>query len=342
MMTGYASLLNVEAQPHWTIFLTDFALRPTERRRIQRQLRAVDTRLRFVRVNRGLNDVIRQMSAGGIDPHRDYVSLQTIISRDSHLALVEELFDRLPRRDMARVDVPTVASGFQPARASRLLSIVMRSDFAEQEEVARRFFNLLAEHDPYEVVVRTRGGELRIRDSRGWFELAGKLRPDEMRSLPGGEVAHSGGGDIEGDFVVDGAILPVAQHRRFAGEALRLMRLSRQLRRYPFRLHVRGGKVVGVTGKGRPPGTIARLLESNERYCHVNEVGIAFNRASARFIHAWPSASNEVRPGVHVGIGGAANPDDEDPQRSRLIHLDCMAANCEVFVNGRPFLRASS
>jgi hypothetical protein len=341
-MTGYASLLNVEAQPHWTFFLTDFALKPTERRRIQRQVEAVDTRLRFVRVDRGLAHVERQMRAVGIDPDRDYVSLQAIISRDPNLPLLEELFERLPRRDLARVDVPTVACGFQPARASSLLNIVMRSDFAEQEKVARRFFNLLEEHDPYVVVVKTRGGELQIRDSRPWFELAGPLRRDEIRALPGGEVAHSGGGDIEGDFVVDGAILPVAQHPRFAKESLRLMRLSREVGRHPFRLQVRAGKVVDVSGKGQMPRVIAGLFETNERYRDVNEIGIAFNRASTRFIHAWPSAANEVRPGVHVGIGGAANPDDDDPLRSCLIHLDCMAANCEVFVNGRPFLRTSS
>ena len=86
------------------------------------------------------------------------------------------------------------------------------------------------------------------------------------------------------------------------------------------------------------PAAIARLFESNERYRHVNEVGISFNGASTRYIHTWPAASNEVRPGVHLGLGGAANPNE----RTSLIHLDCMAANCAVLVNGHPFLSASS
>ena len=339
-MTGYASLLNVEAQPHWTIFLTDYALEPVELRRIKHQLNAIDTRLLFLRIDRGVANALRQMRAASVDLRKDYVSLQTIVLRNGNLKFVKQLFDRFARGDLARVDTPAVASRMRKACISRLLKVVMSSDYAQQGQIARRFFNLLSRSVPYEVVVKTRGGRLEIRDRRPWFELAGRLRPNDMRSIPDGEVTYSGNGDtrIEGEFVVDGAILPIAQDARFAAAAMRLMRLSHEVSRHPFRIRVRGGKVVDVTGDGRIPHAVSRLFETNERYRHVNEVGISFNGASTRYIHTWPAASNEVRPGVHLGLGGAANPNE----RTSLIHLDCMAANCAVLVNGHPFLSASS
>ena len=339
-MIGYASLLNIDAQPHWTIFLTDFSLEPEELRRIGRQLQRVETRPLFIRIDQGLAAALQKMRAADVDIHRDYVSLQAVVLREDNLKLVRRLFDRLTRRDLARVEVPSVASRQRRRCAMTLLTIVMRSDYAQQEDVASRFFRLLEDRDPYQVVVTTPGGTLEIRDTRPWFELAGRLRPNETRLIPDGEVSYSGDGDtrVEGEFVVDGAILPIAQGPRFAAESLRLMRWSREVSRHPFRLRVRGGKVVDISGNGRLPSAIARLFEASERYRHVNEVGIAFNRASTRFIHTWPAASNEVRPGVHLGLGGAANPDAQ----TSLIHLDCIAANCAVFVNGHPFLNAGS
>jgi hypothetical protein len=336
-MTGYASLLNIEAQPHWTIFLTDFPLPSRDVRRMRRQLATLDTRVLFLRVDRGLQPIVRRMRAAGVDFKNDYVSLHAIVSRDTKLAVPEELADRLRQKDFAKVDVPRVACGFRPSRASHLLDIVMRSDHIEQRDIARRFFDLLGRRDPYEVRIETRGGkQLTIRDNRAWFDLAGPLRRGEIRSLPSGEVAHSGGGNIDGEFVVDGAIYAVAQDSRFAAESLRLMRLSHEIGRHPFRLRVRQGEIFDVTGDGRMPLALARLFEKNDRYRRINEVGISFNGASSRFIHTWPAASNEVRPGVHLAIGGAANPDDA----TAMVHLDCMAANCAVIVNGRPFLYA--
>src|SRR5438132_5940906 len=107
-MTGYASLLNIEAQPHWTIFLTDYALEPVELRRINRQLNAVDTRLLFLRIDRGVANALQQMRAASVDLRKDYVSLQTIVLRNGNLKFVKQLFDRFARGDLARVDTTEV------------------------------------------------------------------------------------------------------------------------------------------------------------------------------------------------------------------------------------------
>lgn len=342
---GYPALLNVEAQPHWTVFLTDFALPSADVRRVQRQLATVHTRLLFIRIHGGLERVMREIRSAGADPNADYISLQAIVSRHENLTLLQGLFDRIPQRDLARVDVPVLECGFRPSYATQSLNVVMGADYLQQDRIADRFFEDLAKRKPYEVMVHTRGGTLQMRDSRPWFMLAGRLRADEIRSLPDGEVAYSAEAveaEVEGEFVVDGAILPIAQHPRFAEEARRLLRLSRDVSQRPLCLQIRRGRVVGLTGRGIAPQILAKLFASNERYRRVNEIGISFNGASTKFIHQWPAASNEVRPGVHIGIGGAANPDDADPQRSPLVHIDCIAANCAVFVNGEPFLRASS
>jgi hypothetical protein len=277
------------------------------------------------------------MRDAGIDVVRDHVSLQVVVLRHSLLARTLQVFDRLRRKDLARIEVPAVDRRIRRACACRLLQTVMRSDYVQQEQIAARFFSLLAIRDPYEVVIETRQATLRVRDRRKWFQLAGRLRPNQKRLLPDGEVAFSGRNEVEGDFIVDGALLPIPQHLRFAGDALRLMRLSRELARRPVRFTIRRGEIVDVSGDGRLPRVLWQLFQSNERYRQINEVGIAFNSASTRFIHSWPAASNEVRPGVHLGLGGGPNPN----ARTSLVHLDCIAANCQVFVNGHPFLRAT-
>lgn len=343
---GYPALLNLETQPHWTIFLTDFALPLSVAHRLRRQLKTAPTAVLFIRINAGgVKQVMQQMRSAGIDVHHDYISLQGVVSRQENLALLDGLFERLPHRDLVRVDVPALECGFRPSFATHSLDVVMRADYVEQDQISDRFFRLLARCKPYEVTVETPGAKLQIRDSRPWFALAGRLRPGEARTLPDGEVAYSADEireEVEGKFVVDGAVLPIAQHPRFAEESLRLLPMSREVSKHPLCLEIRRGKVVGATGKGRAPKVISSFFERNERYRQVTEVGISFNRASTKFIHDWPAASNEVRPGVHLGIGGAANPDDDDPQRSPIVHIDCIAANCKVLVNGQPFLRASS
>ena len=338
---GYPGLLNLEAQPHWTVFLTDFPLPPAAVRSVRRQLDEAATRLLSIRIDRGVEYAIQQIRAAGANLRNDYFSLHGIVAKDEHSVLLRELNDFLRRRDFARIDLPTRESGFRPSFATHLLGVVMRANYLEQDRISGLFFDLLALRSPYHVTIRTSRARLDVDDTRGWFSLAGRLRRNEIRSLPDGEVAYSSN-RVDGQFVVDGAILPIPQRPRFADEARRLMPLSREVSRHPIRLEIRRGEVTGVTGRGTAPKILSKLFEKNERYRQVNEVGISFNRAVTRFIHSWPAASNEVRPGVHVGIGGAANPDDDDPKRSALVHIDCIAANCEVWVNGKPFLRASA
>lgn len=342
---GYAALLNLQAQPHCTVFLCDFALPVAELRRIRHQFQGIASRSLFIRVDRGIKHALQRLQAAGIDWRKDYLSLQGIVCRQKNLGLVYRLFEQFPRGDFARIDVPLVECGFRRSYASQSLRVIMQADYVEQRRISVRFRNMLAAASPYRVVIETSGAKLQIHDDAPWFELSGQLRDRWIRTLPDGEVAYSPGPlapNVDGEFVVDGAVLPIAQGPQFGREARHLLALSREAARKPFRLHIRAGKVADVSGNRRASKLLTDHFEQNERYRNLNEVGISFNGAVRRFIHSWPAASNEVRPGVHLGIGGAANPEADDPQRSPMVHIDCIAANCRVSVNGRPFLRASS
>jgi len=146
---------------------------------------------------------------------------------------------------------------------------------------------------------------------------------------------------VSGEFVVDGALLPFPEQPDSAGDALRVQEANSGLRDHPCRLKICNGSVVDVTGDGDAPAILSSLFEQDPRYRDVTEVGIGFNRECHTFVHDWPAASNEARPGVHVGLGGDPSPDDGMKAGAPLVHIDCVAGNCEVFVNGKPFLRAS-
>lgn len=340
---GYAGLLNLEAQPHHTVVLSDYPLPQADVLRLRRHLSKAATRLLFGRIDRGVPAVWRDLKNNGVDIRRDYVSLQGIVSRHENVFRIHDLLNRLSRGDVARLDLPLAEAGFRPSHATHLLRVVMQADYAEQDSIADSFFALLDQKRPYEVTAHTRdAATLRITDDTGWFGLAGRLRAGEFRTLPAGEVTYPGS-RIDGAFVVDGAILASPEHPDAAGEALRLGRMSSELRDHPLRLAITAGRVTGVSGRGKLATAISRLIEGDPRYGFVTEVGISFNRACTKFIHRWGAASNEGRPGVHIAIGG--DPDHRDGQAMRgdaLVHLDLMAANCHVFVNGSPFLRASS
>jgi leucyl aminopeptidase (aminopeptidase T) len=215
----------------------------------------------------------------------------------------------------------------------------MRSDYEEQERIADRFFALLSTRKPYRVSVKTESGNLVVEDRRPWFDFAGRLREGELRFLPAGEVSYAGD-RADGEFIVDGAILPFPEHPDLAEKARAIGRLSRTVELDPLVLEIRKGLIVNASGNVRAREAISRLFDEDNRYRQVVEVGISFNSASRKFIHQWPAASNEVHPGVHLGLGG-------DPSRSNkrgpaLIHIDLIAANCQVLVNGQRFLQASS
>jgi hypothetical protein len=339
---GYRGLLNLRAQPHCTVFLSDFALSSQTVRHLQGQLEAAPTRLLFVRTDYGLEHVMGELRAAGVDPSRDYLSLQGVVVRQESVLLLNELFESLPRRDLSRVELPLRECGFRRAFATRLMQVVSSANYAEQDWISDHFFQMLALRKPYRVTVITPEGKLEIRDSEPWFNIAGQLREDETRIIPGGEVSYTGDA-VEGTFVVDGAILPLPEHPAVAHEARLLGPISRKLKDQPLCIRIRSGRVVQVSGEGSAPKILSKLFETDDRYRRVTEVGISFNRACDAFIHNWPAASNEARPGVHLGIGGDPTRNDGAPARGRpLVHIDCMAANCQVFVNGRRFLRASS
>lgn len=334
---GYRGLLNVEEQPHRTVFLSDFPLPPSEIRRVKRALRGVPTTPTFLVVQR--DDALRRLLAHGVAFDREYVSLHSMISREENLGIPDKLFRACRRGDLAMFEVPLRNERFHSSFADDVLTVVLKADYGEQERIATRFFTLLAARVPYEVTIRTSGGIVTIADRRAWFDLAGKLRDREKRILPGGEVAYTGD-RIDGSFVADGAILATPQAVPAASDAIRLGRCSVGLARNPLRIEIRCGRVVAASG-GTAAAELKRLFALDARYRNVTEVGISFNRACRTFVHDRPFAANEGRPGVHLALGG--DPDEaERGEGTPLVHADFMAANCAVSVNDHPFLRASS
>jgi hypothetical protein len=324
-------------QPHWTVFLTDFTLPAPAVRKIARHLSTLETRPLFVRVDRSENGLSRHLRSAGVNLQRHYVSLHSIVAQQSNRRRVHRMFAELPHSDLARLEIPWQECGFKPAFASYLLDIVMRGDYAEQDQISDRFYDLLSLRKPYRVTVETKAGRLEVTDTEVWFDFAGQLREGEGRFLPGGEVAYNGRG-IDGEFLVDGAILPAAQWPAAAGEAEQLQVVSGFLRKYPITFRIRKGRVVAAEGDRRTAGIFSRFFDRDDRYRDVTEVGISFNRACDAFVHDWAAVSNETRPGVHIGIGGGGSARNSGV----LVHIDCITANCRVFVNSHPFLSASS
>jgi len=335
---GLLGLLNFGPERHWTVFVSDFALAQSDLRRVRRHVANAPTRLLFARVDA----LQRQLQTAGVDLERDYVSLQVIVSNFESIGRVRELFTALPHADMARLDLPFAGTRFRRSFATHALQVVMDADYSEQDRISDRFFHHLEKKVPYRVVVRTRhGGELVISDDVPWFHLAGRMEEGESRALPGGEVAYTGD-RIDGDFTVDGALLPSPEEPAAGGTAARLAALSKHLDRTPLRLIIRDGRMVRFEGDPKVAEPLTALFTGDERYGQVTEVGISFNRACRRFIHEWPAASNEGRPGVHVAIG--ADPDRRHGtpmRRAPLVHIDLMAATSAVWVNDTRFLQTS-
>jgi hypothetical protein len=87
---------------------------------------------------------------------------------------------------------------------------------------------------------------------------------------------------------------------------------------------------------------VFRELLKDHRYREVTEVGISFNRA-CDFTYAWAAPSNEGRPGVHIALGGDADPDHSAASRlAGMVHVDLMAATTKVEVNRRVFMTTTS
>jgi hypothetical protein len=336
---GFRGLLNLREDRHATVFLADFDLPDTDVAGIRADLDGAHTRPLFVRLGDRARPLDAALAEAGIDPARDYVSVQALTCTEAGLVAANELFDSIARGDFARVELPPRELGFRPEQATLLLGVVMRADYGEQERIAGLFFGLLGRRTPYDVIVRTPGAELTVRDTAPWFDLAGRLQPGERRILPGGEAAYVGAA-VEGTFTIDGAILAVPQRPHAAGMAARLLPLGAQLAASPVTLRVRSGRVEQVMGAGPGAGLLAHLLD-DEAYRDVTEVGVSFNHACGRYEHGWAAACNEGRPGVHVGLGGDPDPESDKASARALVHVDLMAATTEVTVNGQLFMKTA-
>ncbi|GAC1415646.1 MAG: hypothetical protein NVSMB53_14310 [Gemmatimonadaceae bacterium] len=337
-MAGYADFLNLDQQPHHTVFLVDFDLAADDQALLTHALSSRTTP-HVVRLDRGFQRASEQLREEGVEADY-YVSFHSIMSRYDSLAVENELFASFARHDLARLTLPY--GHMQGDRVSQMIRVMVKADYAEQRRIAARFFQILSRRVPYQVSVHTGAdAAMAIDDEAGWFDLSGPLHADAVRQLPGGEVAYVGD-CTSGIFVADGAILATPESDSVSPMAESIARFSGELPRTPVRLEITSGRVVSVSGGGPAGAFLEDLFRENERYRTVTEVGIAFNGACREFIHDWAAPSNEARPGVHVGIGGDPDRREATPQLDPIVHIDFMAANCEVFVNGVPFLRASS
>jgi leucyl aminopeptidase (aminopeptidase T) len=333
---GFPGLLHLEAERHWTVFVSDFELARSDIERIQRQIATVRTQPLFAHIA----SLRRQLKAARVDLKHDYVSLQVLVHRFTSLYRLRKVFAALPHADMAQIDLPLAGTRFKRSFATHALEVVMSADYGEQDRISDQFFENLEAKLPYRVVIRTSDrSELVICDRTPWFHLAGRMTPGESRALPGGEVAYPGE-QIHGTFTAGGALLASPEEAEAGRAAARLRPLSRLISRYPLHVHIQHGRVVRFEGNPKVVAPLERLLSRDERYAQVTEVGISFNRACHRFVHEWPAASNEGRPGVHIGIGG--DPDRRQTwtdRRPPLVHIDLMSASSLVWVNDIPFLK---
>jgi hypothetical protein len=338
--SGYRDLFNLDAPQHCTVFLTDFLLPSPDVLRIRANLAGAPTRIFFLTTDSGPEYLRSVLTAARVDLCADYVSVQAMTSTEQGLQVANSFFTGLAEGDFARLELPWRELGFLPSHASYLLDVVMRGHYQEQDAICDQFFSLLSLHLPYEVVVETLAGTLTIQDTRPWFQLAGRLQPTEQRILPGGEVTYVGS-NINGAITLDGAVLATPQRPPAWPLAARLGPISATMASDPITLQITAGRVTGVASCGNSSRLLASLVR-DEAYRDLTELGISFNRACASYVHDWPAASNEGRPGVHVAIGGDPDPEaDRGSQGGPLVHIDLMAATTAVSVNGYTFLRTS-
>ena len=267
------------------------------------------------------------------------VLLVALLSRAAYLPLFLTLARSVKRAAIGRADL-FIGGPFRARHASDAIATLVNSDYVEQDAIADCFFSHLGVAVPYSVKVQTSGGELKIVDTRPWWQLAGRLRAGEMRVLPAGEVAYTGE-QITGCFTADGALLVSPQAPSAAALASRIHRRTSAAWQ-PVSLHVRDGRVRDIDGEGATRDLLCRLVDKDSRYSEITEIGISFNKACPDFVRDWNAPSNESRPGVHVAIGGDPDPPGGKSPGPPLVHIDLMAANCDVHVNGAPFLRATN
>jgi leucyl aminopeptidase (aminopeptidase T) len=330
---GLATLLNIPPDiHHHTVFVTDQQISPGLRARISEELVNSPTRVHFLTASDQLE---RDVARVGIRIESDYVSLHCWATCFASHQQSLKLLSQLRRFDFSRLEFPAQeVLPYESNHLESLLGTMLASNYKVQDAKIEEFYTGLARRKPYEVEVHTgEGNILRVQDSAGWFQLGGSLIEGESRILPSGEVAYTGA-KINGRFTADGTLLAAPQRSSVASIARRLSHLRGELSSAPLTFTIADGKLTGLEGNGELYEFLGELLETPS-YREVVEVGIGLNQACRQFVESWPSPANEAHPGAHIALGG--DPDPGQPDREVAVHIDWMAANSRIIINGEVF-----
>lgn len=338
---GYASLLTPRGDPHWVLFLFDFAFERRLEERLRSQFPGRPYRLLFMEIEPTAVDYVSILSfliSEGLDPTGSHVSVQLFHCTYEGYEAGATIARMFKKYDLCRVELPLTQMGFRSEHASATAEIICQSNYIAQDQAAGLFYSHLSAQVPYRVDLITEGEHrLFVIDTEPWVQIAGPVEPREWRLLPGGEVAYTGE-RVEGLFTVDGAILPTPQSTAAAPLARAIFELSRHVAHDPITLEIRGGQVV----EWRSARGLARQLQGllkADGFRQLTEVGVSFNQACRDFTHEWPCPANESHPGVHIGIGGEPAPSKGGaPDPMAMVHIDLIASTGSVLVNDRNFM----
>lgn len=342
-MSGIEGLLNLGQPFHTTVFVTDFEDSDRVATTFRRALDGVATNvvhlnLRAAGAEGGQtgSHCAVDLAAHGLNKDEAYISVLALLCRHDSFKTVRQLHESISQGDCARLELPSVEMGFELSHAVEMADVILSADYGLQDLASDVFFSRLALNAPYRVEISTPGGVLRVSGSHPWFQLAGRLVNGESRILPGGEIAYTGS-DIDGVFTVTGGLLATPQAPEAAPLARALTHLSRRFRHDPVSITISGGQVTAFDSEGPLAGELETLLQ-DARYRQVTEVGVSFNTACRSLIHDWPASSNEGCPGVHIGLGGDPDPNQELAKET-LVHIDLISPTASVLINDQPFMK---
>jgi len=339
---GYPGLLNFGASRHRTIFIFDFTLPEHTKEKIVAGLAETATQVCFLHPRDVMSDIHADtLTRLGIDASRDYLSIHLLTSDPQVYKQAMEFVATLRHWDFARIEFPMTGRPLHADQVNHLINVVNDADYGEQDKLCELFYAALDENPEYTVNIDTAAGTMVINDTQAWFQLAGRLQQGEKRILPGGEVAYTGN-RVNGVFTIDGGMLAIPQWPEGEEHAKKIQVLSSALEADPLNVEIEEGVIKHFWSGKEDSATLFETLFPDDHYHLLTEVGISFNRACKAFIHDWPAASNEGRPGVHIGIGGDPDPKDRTHSFRDLVHVDLMSANCSVTVNTQNFLKTSS
>lgn len=341
-MSGIEGLLNLEQPLHTTVIVTDFEESDRVASVFHRALNGVPTRVAHLhlstvdecKTNHG--DRVSDLAVHGLNKDEAYISVLALLCQHDSFKHVRRLQETIPRGDFARLELPSIEMGFELSHAIEMADVIISADYGLQDLACDVFFTYLALHAPYLVEISTPHGGLQVSGFKPWFQLAGKLVIGESRILPGGEVAYTGS-DIDGVFTVTGGLLATPETPESVPLARALTRLSRRFEHDAVSISISGGYVTAFESEG-PLANELKMLLQDAGYRQVTEVGVSFNTACKTLIHDWPASSNEGCPGVHIGLGGDPDP-EQDQAKEALVHIDLISPSASVLINGRPFMK---